>query len=155
MDCELVEAWRVNVDTNQMLLDGIPDAGLGARYSPRTRSVCSQFAHMHNVRVDHLKRRAKALLGGLETFGRGAEPDRQELTDALAGSDEAIAAMLAEASESGRVKSWHPGPTTFLGYLLAHEAHHRGLVIVSLRIDGHKLHKDLRYGLWYWSRKRN
>jgi len=155
MESELVEAWRVNVDTNRMLLDGVPEDGLAARYSPRTRAVASQFAHMHNIRVYHLKKRAKELLGELEPFGRGAEPERAELMDALAGSDEAVAAMLELATEVGRVKSWHPAPPTFLGYLLAHEAHHRGLVIVSLRVDGHKLAKDVKDGLWNWSRKRN
>ena len=85
MDGELVEAWWMNVETNRMLFEGISDEGLGARYSPRTRAVASQFAHMHNIRVYHLRKRGKAFLGELDTFGRGAEPDRSELTDALAG----------------------------------------------------------------------
>lgn len=153
MDSELVEAWRINVRTNEQLLDALPDEGLAARYSERTRTVAAQFAHLHNVRLSHLERRGGGAPSSTKSFPRGAQPTRAQLEKALRVSDKAIAALLAEVAESGKVKSWGPRPTSFLGYLLAHEAHHRGLALVSLRLSGIKLPKDFTHGLWYWSKK--
>ena len=154
MVAELVETWEINTETNWMLLDGIPDEGLEARYSTRTRTVASQFAHIHNVRLSHLDRRGTARLGSMKPFPRGAQPTRKQLEKALQASDKAMSVFIGQVAEAGKVKSWGPRPTSFLGYLLAHEAHHRGLVLVSLRLSGIKLSKDFPYGLWYWSKKR-
>ena len=52
-----------------------------------------------------------------------------------------------------KVKSWPGPPTTFLGYLISHEGHHRGLSIVCLRIGGTKLPQEIVYGIWEGWRK--
>ena len=57
MASDLVEAWDMNNRKNFLLLDGIPAKSFGDQYSPTTRTVASQFAHLHNVRVYHLKNR--------------------------------------------------------------------------------------------------
>ena len=152
---ELAEAWRINVDVNRLLLDGVPDEALAARYSKTTRTVASQFAHMHSVRVYHLQKRAADLVGDLKTFGRGAEPDRAALEAAWDGSEQAVAELLDRGEDAGKVKGWPNPPASFLGYLCAHEAHHRGLVLVSLRLSGFKMPKEVTYGLWStWSKRR-
>ncbi len=64
--------------------------------------------------------------------------------------------LLDHVQAEGRVKSWHGPPESFYGYLVAHEAHHRGLVMVSLRASGTKLGKELTYGLWQaWNMRRD
>ncbi len=153
MPSDLAVAWRLNHESNTLLFKAIPAAGLACRYSPRTRTVAAQFAHVHNVRVYHLEKRAGDLAAGLAAFARGAEPSRRELSVALGASYKAMAKFLDQVAEAGRVKSWNGPPATFLGYLCAHEAHHRGLILVSLRIGGVKLPKEVAYNLWYWSRK--
>jgi uncharacterized damage-inducible protein DinB len=150
---DLLDTWRRNHATNAMLLDAIPDEGLAARYSPRTRVVASQFAHLHNVRVYHLKKRGKAHLGKLTGFARGAEPGRDELLDVLVASTEAVGRMLEQCEQADKVPSWRGPPASFLGYFCAHEAHHRGLVLVSCRLSGVKVDRDVRDGLWNWSRR--
>lgn len=150
---DLAEAWRVNDHMNSTLLEAIPDASLGDRYSKRTRAVASQFAHLHNVRVSHLERRGQDLAVGLNSFERGAEPTRRELVAALKKSTAAIAKLLDRGAADGKIKGWSNSPATYLGYLLAHEAHHRGLAIVSLRLSGTKLSKDVTYGIWAWGKK--
>jgi|GEM_PF-1495442 len=152
MSSDLLDAWRRNHATNAMLLEAIPDAALEDRYSPRTRTVASQFAHMHSVRVSHLKRRGKRHLGKLASFARGAEPDRDELLDALVASTEAVGRMLDDCERDEGVPSWRGPPASYLGYFCAHEAHHRGLAIVSCRLSGTKLDRDVLMGLWAWSR---
>lgn len=153
MTSPLVEAWLVNNDMNLMLLESLTPEGLAAQYSPRTRTVAAQFAHMHNVRIYHLEKRGPAFLGRLEAFERGAQPTKAQLRKALKASAAAIAAFLAECDAKGKVKSWNRTPTTYLAYFVSHESHHRGLALVSLRLSGVKVPKEVTYGLWYWRKK--
>lgn len=153
MKSDLAAAWRANTAVNYRLFDAIPGGGFAAAYSERTRTVAAQFAHLHNVRVYHLEKRAPHLLGELKTFARGAQPAKRALRGALKSSDAAIAALLAECGAAGRVKSWKGTPASYLAYFVAHEAHHRGLAIVALRLSGVKIPKDVLNDLWYLWRK--
>lgn len=149
----LERAWAKNAELVDFLLAGIPDAGLEARYSPRTRTVASQFAHLHNVRALQVAKRGPKGEAKLETFKRGAQPTRTELEEALASSAPAVGRMLAAAEAEDRVRAWKGPPASFLGYLCAHEGHHRGLVLVSLRLAGIRMPKTVTYGLWDGWRK--
>ncbi|MCZ6767342.1 MAG: hypothetical protein O7D32_10480 [bacterium] len=154
MSDEILEAWRVNNRMNFLLLDAIPAKALEARYSPRTRSVASQFAHVHNNRVYHLEKRGPNGIGSLESFPRGAQPGKRELRAALKASEKAIADMFDVSGKTGKIRGWKDAPTTYLGYFIAHEAHHRALALVALRLSGTKLPKDVTYGIWYWRDKK-
>lgn len=142
-------------ECNLYLLGEIAEAHLGDRYAPRTRTVAGQFAHMHNVRLRWLRHAAPAHAGGLEGFSRGAEPTKRELVAALEASAAAIAAFLEECDEAGAVPQWNGPPSTMLGYLVAHEAHHRALAIIALRLSGHRLPQEVTYGQWQWGKKRD
>jgi uncharacterized damage-inducible protein DinB len=132
MKSQLVEAWLMSNDANLFLLDNIPAAGFKESYAPRTRTVASQFAHMHNTRLRWLKHAASELAGDVEAFPRGAQP-----------------------TAKGKVRSWIGSPPTFLSYMVAHEAQHRGLVMVALRLSGHKPPQEVMYGQWQWGKMRN
>ena len=142
-------------EANLFVLEGLPKKALTARYSARTRTVAAQFAHMHSVRLRCLKHMAPKLAVGIDGFEKGAEPSRAELLRALRASEGPIATLLEESDEAGKVKSWRGSPATFLGYLIAHEAHHRGLAMVAARIGGHKLPQALVYGQWDWGKRRS
>ena len=75
----LVAAWDMNTATNRMLLDPLSEDDLQSRYAPRTRSAASQFAHIHNIRIAQLDKRAASKPEGLKSFPRGAEPTKAEL----------------------------------------------------------------------------
>ena len=122
---------------------------------PRTRTVAAQFKHVNWVRVRNLQERGKEFLGDNEQFEKDAEPSKAELIDALERSGAALAELLEAITERGKVKSWAGPPESYLGYLIAHEAHHRALAIVALRFGGHKLPQTVTYGLWgSWRKKR-
>jgi uncharacterized damage-inducible protein DinB len=40
----------------------------------------------------------------------------------------------------------------FLGYALAHEGHHRGQILLQLKIAKKPLDRDTSYRLWYWNK---
>jgi uncharacterized damage-inducible protein DinB len=40
----------------------------------------------------------------------------------------------------------------FLSYFVAHEAHHRGQIVMSARVLGHPLNENVMRGLWHWEK---
>ena len=154
MDSEYVRAWKASAKVTQTLLKAIPADCLEDRYSKRTRTVAAQFAHIHYVRVRNLDvRGGRDLLDSVTTFEKGAQPGKRELQSALKESDAAMQELVARFVEAGAVKSWKGTLATYIGYHSAHEAHHRALAIVSLRLSGHKIPEEAKYSIWDTWRK--
>ena len=151
----LVEAWRMSNEVNLYLLEKIPRARLGDRYAARTRDVGTQFAHIHDVRVRWLTHAAPELLGTVGRLPKEPRPTKAALEKALKASARAVERLLVESEASGRVKRWNGAPETLLGYLIAHEAHHRGLAMAAMRLSGHKPPRDVVYGQWQWGKQRD
>jgi len=148
----LTQTWDMSHEANAFLLAGLKPAWLADRYAARTRSVAAQFAHMHNVRLAWLKHMAPESLGKLAAFERGAQPTKAQLKSALNASAKALAELFEAHADADELKSWKGPPATFLGYLVAHEAHHRGLVMVALRAAERKPPETLVYGQWDWGK---
>jgi len=69
--------------------------------------------------------------------------------------------MLAEALDgSGRIKKFHrdgwapvwPVGPEMLSYMLVHEAHHRGQVLMLAHQLGFPLPQNVMYGIWNWEK---
>jgi uncharacterized damage-inducible protein DinB len=48
------------------------------------------------------------------------------------------------------VKGFKPDVAGFVGYLIAHDAHHRGQISMLARQVGHPLSKKTMFGMWEW-----
>ena len=155
MTTELVEAWRMSNESNLFLIDSIPAAALKDAYASRTRNVAAQLAHIHSVRLRWLGHAAPHLIENVESLPKDPQPTKAKLKKALKASAKSVERFLTECEASGAVARWNGSPTTFLGYLIAHEAHHRGLAMVAMRLSGRKLSQDVVYGLWQWGKKRS
>lgn len=151
----LVEAWHMSNEVNLFVLASIPAAWMKDRYSTRTRTVADQFSHMHNVRLRWLTHAAPDLTGKLSPFPKGSEPTAAQLKRALTDSAKVVAQFLERSEREGKVKQWKGSPPTFLGYLIAHEAHHRGLAMVAMRMSGRTLPQEVIYGQWDWGKRRS
>lgn len=150
MDDPLVETWQIHDRINLYLLDAISDDALGAAL-PKCRTVSDLLAHVHNVRLMWLKAAGPELLAGLEKLETKTVHSREALRSALEGSGRAVAEMLRRAvAARGKVKGFKPHATAFLGYLIAHESHHRGQVGWTLKGAGHPLDQKTAFGLWEW-----
>ncbi len=153
---ELLEAWRTNNRINLFLLNHISAAGLKCTLSKRGgREVARQFAHLHDVRVYHLEKRAKDLSKGLTKFqSKGADkviPKKSELKKALTASSAAIETFLGDVLEGApKRRGFKKGIFTTLGYFIAHESHHRGSILLTLKQSGHKLDNKTAYAIWAW-----
>ena len=149
MASDLVRAFRKSCQITQMLLDATPAAHLGDQYSPRTRTVAAQIAHIHYVRVRNLDLRGGPdLKGELTAFAKGAQPKKGELRKALKASARAMEKLIEAAESAGKVRGWKGTLASYIGYHVAHEAHHRALAIVCMRLAGHKVPQESVYGLW-------
>ncbi len=152
---ELLEAWMTNHRINVCLLEALTDEGLGSTLSARGgRDVARQFAHLHNVRIWHLEKRAKDLAAGLETFESKYSPSKLELLDALSGSTDAVGTFLVDVLEGvPKRRGFKKGVFTTLAYFVAHESHHRGSILLTLKQCGHMPPKNVVYGLWGWDQR--
>ena len=53
-------------------------------------------------------------------------------------------------ASNGRIKNFRPDVAGFLGYLIAHDAHHRGQIAMLARQIGHPLPQKTMFGMWEW-----
>lgn len=148
----VLETWQLHDDLNFFLLERIPEAGMRAvtllkNGQPSTgRDVAWVFAHLHNVRVSHVP---KAFQGSARLFENGATPGKGELAEALRASGRAVADLLeASLERDPRVKNYDRTGIRLLGYLISHESHHRGQIMLALKQSGVRLPDDVRFGLW-------
>ena len=147
----LADTWLLNNRVNLRLLDALTDEQLAATILPRGKTVTSHFVHLHMARFYWLERRARALAKTLQKIP-GGTTDRETLREALIASGKAMGELFAEAERSGSIKGTKIGPLGFLAYALAHEAHHRGQIILHLKIAKLPLDRATGYSLWYWNK---
>ena len=147
---ELIETWHINNRINLYLLDAIDESHLNAVSASKGRKVGEQFAHLHNVRLMWLKAAAPELLEGLLKLDKEISITKTLLSTELHKSAEAIGTLLEEGIAEKRIKGFKPHPTAFMGYLIAHESHHRGQIMLALKQSGHPVDQKTMFGLWEW-----
>jgi uncharacterized damage-inducible protein DinB len=146
----LLDAFDTNNRINQYLIESIAPAAWKAKPADgKGRTISAIVAHMHNVRVMWLKVSAK----GSEI---PPQVDRSTVTPAqavhgLEQSRQALSKLIGRALETdGRIKGFRPDVAGFLGYLIAHDAHHRGQIAMLARQLGHPLPQKINLGMWEW-----
>lgn len=145
----LTETWQIHNRINLYLLDSIDEVYLADLSASRGRTVGEQFAHMHNVRLMWLKASEPALLDGLEKMEK-EQISKEVIRTALAASGYAIEQLFEGTTPDGKVKGFKPHATGFLGYLISHESHHRGQIMLTLKQSGHPVDKKIQFGIWEW-----
>lgn len=159
----LLEIYAVNDPMHQLILAALDPHAWRAQ-SPAEkrsgRSIAAIFAHLHNCRLVWLKNSAPHL-----KCPAPLDPDRCTMKQASAAHKKSSAQCLLmltdalSAQPNRRVKkfsrgSWTqtwPAGATMFAYMFAHEAHHRGQILMLARQQGYRVLHDTP-GIWHWEK---
>ena len=157
----LLDTWRTNSRVTAYLVEHMPAAVWGASVPGEPRRTIRTIAgHLHNARSRWLKtlgREAGIPVPALIDLRRVT---RRELLAALKRSSRGIEELLRLGIQAGgRVPAtkayvWRNLPLDVghvLAYFVAHEAHHRGQLVMLARQLGHRLPPEVTDGLWQWT----
>jgi uncharacterized damage-inducible protein DinB len=157
---ELIAAWRTNHRVTIYLIENLP-AQLWSQQVPGNprRTVRTIAAHIHNARCIWIKMigAGHGVLVPRRVDVRAVRP--AELKRALERSSRGIIDLIRlGASRGGAVPAaaWQNFPTDlahFVSYFVAHEAHHRGQLVMLARQSGHRLPAEVMAGLWQWKKR--
>lgn len=147
---ELLETFTHNGLVNEYLVSLVP-AGLWRAAPPggRGRTIAAIVAHMQSVR------RTFARLGG----ARPGPPSLDRLTATPAQAQRALRrstedlGRLFEAAlgeRRARVKGMPRRVVNMLMYLVQHDAHHRGQIVVLAKDLGHEFRTEDVMRMWGW-----
>jgi uncharacterized damage-inducible protein DinB len=146
----LLNAFNTNSRINQYLIESVPAAAWKAKPSDgKGRTIAAIVAHMHNVRVMWLKVSAKGSEIPAQLNRATVTPSQAQR--ALEQSSQALSDLIRHALESdGRIKGFRPDVAGFVGYLIAHDSHHRGQIAMLARQLGQPLPQKITFGMWEW-----
>lgn len=145
----LLHALDTNNRISLYLIENLPTEAWNAKPpGGKGRTVAAIVAHMHNVRVMWLKAaKAEDIPEQLER----STVTPVEAAHALENSRAALHALCRRAIEGdGRIRSFRPDVAGFIGYLIAHDAHHRGQIAMLARQLGYPLPQKAMFGMWEW-----
>jgi len=145
----LLNAFDINNRINLYMIENLPvDAWNAKPPDGKGRTIAAIVAHMHNVRVMWLK--ASKVENLPEQLNR-ATVSPAEAARGLEQSRQALSTLIGQAlASNGRIKNFRPDVAGFLGYLIAHDAHHRGQITMLARQVGHPLPQKAMFGMWEW-----
>ena len=148
---QVLDTWRRNNDILLHLLAGIPKHGFEALPAgSRGRTVALQFAHLDKVRRGWLQYHLTGKQDRLPRADKENPPSPAQLKKALKESGKAVEDYLARALRGEEKTRMFGGqPVRWMAYLIAHEAHHRGNMLLALKQSGQRVpDKVALEGLW-------
>jgi uncharacterized damage-inducible protein DinB len=148
---EVLATWKRHQQILLYLLQRIPEKHLGATPTDsKGRDVARTFAHLNRTRLGWLHFHATGARPELPRSAQGERPKKKELSAALRESGKGVEELLAKAlRKEARVRLFGKSGVRWMGYLVAHESHHRGQIVLALKQSGFTFDEKVGVqGLW-------
>jgi uncharacterized damage-inducible protein DinB len=144
----VLRSFAIHNRIHLYLLDSLPpEVWAAPPPGGKGRTVAALFSHIHSVRLMWLKAAgAKTLPAPLDKDASVAEA-KAALTASTNALNELLSAVL---NGDAKVSGFKPDAWAFVAYLVAHESHHRGQILLLARQLGHPVDQKTSYGLWEW-----
>jgi len=159
----LLETYAANDAMNQLILSHLDPRAWRAQPPGEKRSgrtIAAIFAHIHNSRLKWLRlsaphlKRPPALDPDQCTMKQVVAAHRRSAAQCLRMLSDALSAApnrrVKKFSRDGWMPTWPAGGTMF-AYMFAHEAHHRGQVLMLAHQVGYRV-LDKTPGIWQWEK---
>ena len=156
----LIAAWRTNNRVTEHLIRSLPPALWDAPIPGTPRRTVRQIAaHLHNARCAWLRKLGREHGIAVPQFVDRRTATKRQLAPALRRSGRAMEALLKLGIDAGgkvppsRAYVWRNlalDVPHVLTYFVAHEAHHRGQIVMLARQLGHRLPNTILAELWRW-----
>jgi len=158
---DILAVWETSNRITEFFFENLPEELWGMKIPGAPQRTIRMIAgHIHNARCMWIKMIGRDF--GLKPPKNVArrQVSRAELLRALKRSSRRIIELLTIGLERGGELKAHipwanipPDVIHFMTYLIAHEAHHRGQIILAARELGHRLPQNITAGVWQWKRR--
>lgn len=151
----ILATWKTSNRITIFLIENLPKELWLQKVPGYARKTVQMIGgHLHNTRCMWVKMVGKRFGIAVPESVDRYRVSQHELISALRRSSQSILELLEKGIErDDTLPGFSLDVVHFLNYLVAHEAHHRGQIIMLARQLDYKLPDEVTYGVWQWTKR--